>query len=193
MEKEFTKAGMLQYIRENLSDVNILPMYVLDTKRYFADAERKLKNIVSFFGRLGTNLLAVRSSSKQEDTSSYSNAGKFQSLLNVSLHTEKLRKALEDVYASYGTEEQEEILIQPMMTDVAKSGVVFTADMETTACYYTVNYCEGCNTEAVTAGTTNNLRTYIVYHSHIAEVADKGMQKLLYTCQSIESLLNINF
>lgn len=189
MKTEFTKAGMLQYIKENLPEVNILPMYILDTKRYFADAQGELTNIVSYFQGLGTELLAVRSSSRQEDTSSYSNAGKYRSLLNIPLHTEKLGKALEEVFESYGTEEQEEILIQPMMTDVARSGVVFTADMETMACYYTINYFEGYNTEAVTAGTTNDLKTYIVYHSHIAEVADKGLQKLLYTCQNIEAFL----
>lgn len=27
METEFTKAGMLLYLKENLSEVNILPMY----------------------------------------------------------------------------------------------------------------------------------------------------------------------
>lgn len=187
---DLTKAGMLQYIKKELPDINILPMYILETEQYFADKETELQKICSFFERQGAKFLVVRSSSRMEDTADYSNAGKFQSLLNIPLEMGSLEAAIEEVYASYQTNENEEVLIQPMLTDVAKSGVVFTADMETMAEYYTVNYCEDSSTEAVTAGTTNDLRTYIVYRSHIDETEDAGLRELLYSCRKIENFLH---
>lgn len=188
---EFTKARMLQYIKKELPDIQVLPMYILEMKKYFVDSEKELQNICDFFESLEVKSLVVRSSSKMEDAKDYSNAGKFQSLLNIPLQRQALANAIEEVYASYQTEDkEEEVLIQPMLIKTEKSGVVFTSDMETMARYYTINYCEDNDTEAVTAGTTNDLRTCIVYHSHIDSLEDIGLQNLLYTCQSIEELLH---
>lgn len=188
---EFTKARMLQYIKKELPDIQVLPMYILEMKKYFVDSEKELQNICDFFESLEVKTLVVRSSSKMEDAKDYSNAGKFQSLLNIPLQRQALANAIEEVYASYQTEDkEEEVLIQPMLIKTEKSGVVFTSDMETMARYYTINYCEDNDTEAVTAGTTNDLRTCIVYHSHIDSLEDIGLQNLLYTCQSIEELLH---
>lgn len=187
---EFTKARMLQYIKKELPDIQVLPMYILEMKQYFADSPKELQNICDFFEPLEVKSLVVRSSSKMEDATDYSNAGKFQSLLNIPLQQQAIGNAIEEVYASYQTEDkEEEVLIQPMVTKTKKSGVVFTADMETMARYYTINYCEDDDTEAVTAGTTNDLRTCIVYHSHVDNLEDIGLRNLLYACQKIEKLL----
>ena len=187
---ELTKARMLQYIKNELPDVRVLPMYILETDRYFENMDAELENICSFFQGQGAENLVVRSSSRMEDAADFSNAGKFQSLLNIPRKRDALKAAIEEVYASYQTDGTEEILIQPMFMGVARSGVVFTADIETLADYYTVNYSEGSSTEAVTAGITNDLRTCIVYRSHIHEVGDKGLRELLHSCQRIEKLLN---
>lgn len=186
---EFTKARMLQYIKKELPDIYILPMYILGMDKYFANTEKVLQDICSFFEEWQTEALAVRSSSKLEDAADYSNAGKFRSLLNISPEINSLKKAIEEVYASYQTDGNEEILLQPMLKNVIKSGVVFTADMETLSDYYTINYCENGSTEAVTSGMTNDLRTCIVYRSHIDELDDRELRELLYSCRKIEALL----
>ncbi len=187
---ELTKARMLQHISRELPEIPVLPMYILETGEYFADKDKALQDICSFFRQYQADLLVVRSSSKSEDTANYSNAGKFQSVLNVPLKTDSLKEVIEEVYNSYRTDESEEILIQPMLQDVLKSGVVFTADMETLADYYTINYHAGNDTEAVTSGKTNELRTCIVYHSYINEVEDTDLRALLRCCREIEDLIN---
>lgn len=187
---ELTKARMLQHISRELPEISILPVYILETDEYFADKDKTLQDICCFFRRYPAEFLAVRSSSRSEDTANYSNAGRFQSVLNVPLKADSLKAIIEEVYDSYQTDRNEEILIQPMLRDVQKSGVVFTADMETLADYYTINYYAGSDTEAVTSGRTNNLRTYVVYRSHVNEVEDVELQELLHCCEKIEGLLN---
>lgn len=105
----------------------------------------------------------VRASCRLEATEASSNAEKFLSLLNICLEEpETLREAADRVWRSCGTDNlNEEVLIQLMMADVVRSGVVFTADMETLAPYYTVNYEDGSDTEAVTSGATNAVRMFI--------------------------------
>ena len=134
---EYTKAGMLKYIKEHMKSVNILPVLAVKSSDFF-DNERETINLVLEFAQ-GEPLI-VRSSSSMEDTAGYSNAGKFESILNVIPQYDAVRNAVEKVYGSYDTEQNEEVLIQPMLQKIKKSGVVFTADMDTFADYYTFIY-----------------------------------------------------
>ena len=155
-----TKAQMLNCIKKNLKNINVLPMYILHSSHFFQNRETCLQEIKNFFR---SDLLIVRSSSKIEDTVQFSNAGKFKSVLNVLNEENALSKAIETVYQSYKIDSDEEILIQPMLRDIIKSGVVFTADINTYAPYYIVNYKDGNDTEAVTSGMTDKLKTFISY------------------------------
>lgn len=59
----------------------------------------------------------------QEDSTKYSNAGKFESILNVRPDYNAIKAAVNKVYTSYETKENEQILIQPMLDDIKKQGV----------------------------------------------------------------------
>jgi hypothetical protein len=57
------------------------------------------------------------------------------------------------VIAAYGeVHAADEVLIQPMVTQVLRSGVAFSHDPNTCAPYRVVNWSEGSNTAAVTGG-----------------------------------------
>ena len=183
---EYTKAGMLKYIKEHMKSVNILPVLAVKSSDFF-DNERETINLVLEFAQ-GEPLI-VRSSSSMEDTAGYSNAGKFESILNVIPQYDAVRNAVEKVYGSYDTEQNEEVLIQPMLQKIKKSGVVFTADMDTFADYYTVNYYEGDDSAAVTSGNSNALRTFIKYKFSDFQVGDQDMEELLAVCGQIEKFL----
>lgn len=183
---EYTKAGMLKYLKEHIS-VNILPILVVDSKHFFEDIPAAVREILEFAE--GRSLI-VRSSSSMEDKTGYSNAGKFESILNVSPQYEEIREAVTSVYESYGTDAQEEILVQPMLKRIRKVGVVFTADMDTFADYYIVNYYEGNDSAAVTGGNSNRLKTFIKYKFSEFAVADCDMSHLLMDCAKIETFLN---
>ena len=183
---QFTKAGMLTYLKEKLNGINILPLYVVHSKELQTNEETVIEEIIKF--SKGSSLI-VRSSSVLEDTSVSSNAGKFESVLNVEPTYEAIKSAVLKVYASYDTSENEEILIQPMLSNIKKAGVVFTADMDTFAEYYTVNYYEGEDSAAVTSGNSNDLKTFIHYKDSEHKVVDRDMEQLLHICAKIESFL----
>lgn len=183
---KYTKAGMLNYLKENLPSVNILPLMVLKSSEFQTEKKKAVESVVQF---AGNKPLAIRSSSSMEDTLEYSNAGKFESCLNIPPKYNEVRLAIEKVYRSYHTEADEEILIQPMLKEIKKSGVVFTVDMDTFADYYTVNFFEGDDTAAVTSGSSNELKTFVQYKYSGQPIRDKDMESLLRVCGQIEKFL----
>lgn len=185
-KRKFTKAEMLQYLKENLSSINILPVLTVRSADFFQNTPQVIERVLEF---AHNEPVIVRSSSTMEDTSSYSNAGRFESLLNVSPQYHDIRNAIEKVYASYDTEMDEEILIQPMLLNIRKSGVVFTADMDTFADYYVVNYYEGEDSAAVTSGSSNALKTFVKYKFSDLPIKDEDMARLTAACRQIENFL----
>lgn len=94
----------------------------------------------------------VRSSCHREDTVLGSNAGAFLSLLNVT--KDDLQFAIERVISSYGNSfENDEILIQPMLKNVIRSGVAFSHDPNTNSPYRVITWIEGSDTSIVTNGS----------------------------------------
>ena len=100
-----------------------------------------------------------------------------------------IKKAIEKVYQSYCTKLDEEILIQPMLRNIKKSGVVFTSDINTFADYYTVNFYEGDDSSAVTSGSSIVLKTFVKYKYSEFPVKDPDMDKLIHECTKIENFL----
>lgn len=187
----YTKAGMLIYLKESMPSLNILPIYIVRSQEYFSDNSKIINAIIDF--AQGQSVI-VRSSSRQEDMSTYSNAGRFDSILNVVPEFWAIKNAVDRVYSSYNVELKmnEEILIQPMLKNIEKSGVVFTADMDTFADYYTVNYFEGDDSSVVTSGGTNSLKTFVKYKFSETTGSDDEITKLLDICKKIEKVLQNN-
>ena len=186
---EYTKAKMLLYIKKNMTKVNILPILIIDSDEFFSKTNQIIEKIIKFSQN---KPIIVRSSSVQEDNEKYSNAGKFESILNVQPNYEAIKVAVNKVYNSYETSDNEQILIQPMLDNIKKTGVVFTKDIDTGADYYIVNYQEGNDSAAVTSGKTNELKTFIKYKFKEFSIEDKELGELLKICNDIEVFLNCN-
>ncbi|MDC3185838.1 phosphoenolpyruvate synthase, partial [bacterium] len=93
----------------------------------------------------------VRSSSQAEDQNSGSNAGAFLSVPDVS--PEDLEAAINQVIGSYNDENLDnEVLIQPMLVNVVRSGVLFSHDPNNCSPYRVVNWSEGNDTSQITSG-----------------------------------------
>ena len=100
---------------------------------------------------LGDVPMIVRSSCLSEDGYEQSNAGAYHSVLGVT--STSLPDAVDRVIASYGTPQKEdEILVQPMLQDVRRSGVGFSHDPNTCSPYRVINWSGGANTEQITGG-----------------------------------------
>lgn len=187
-----TKAQMLIDLKNNILDINILPVYVVNSADLIIDRKQIIANVIDF---AEGHTLIIRSSSVNEDTNEYSNAGKFESILNVEPIADKVENALMAVFESYGkgklgeSDANEEILVQPMMESVTKSGVIFTRDIDTNAKYYVANFHEGSDTAAVTSGESNDLRTFVSYKHSSYEVHDADMKALINYVKKIEEYL----
>lgn len=100
---------------------------------------------------LGLGPWIVRSSSLREDGAGQSNAGALLSILDV--RESDLETSIERVIDSYdGAVSEDEILVQPMLDNVVRSGVVFPHDPNSESPYRIVNWTEGRDTTSVTGG-----------------------------------------
>lgn len=143
-----TKAGTLATLQGVLKTARIAPLHVFTVEQWKVDRSICLHGIVC---SLGAGPWIVRSSCGREDGVISSNAGAFLSILNV--ETAGLEPAVEKVIAAYGEAQSiDSVLIQPMLTQVVRSGVAFSHDPNTCAPYRVVNWSEGSDTTAVTGG-----------------------------------------
>ncbi len=142
--------------------------------------------------------LVVRSSSKGEDNWFSSNAGGFESILNVDGHdNDKVTKAVDDVIASFDKPQagDDQILVQEHLSEVQAAGVVFTCDLESGSPYYRFNFDDKTqSTESVTAGTHCDLRTVLLSRSSpekLQSIAPE-LQPVLVAIQELEQLLGFD-
>jgi phosphohistidine swiveling domain-containing protein len=158
-----TKADTLARLEPIVKASQIGKQESFTIEEWLEDQESVLRQIRKQFG---DTKLVVRSSSKSEDNWRSSNAGCFESILNVSSTlSDELPKAIQSVVDSYGHPivNSDQVLVQEFLQDVAMAGVVFTCTLESGAPYYRFNFDDTTkSTESVTAGTHSDLRTVLV-------------------------------
>ena len=143
-----TKAGTLASLQGVLKSARIASLRTFTVANWQADRSVCLSGIAD---SLGAGPWIVRSSCGREDGATSSNAGAFLSIPNVD--AAGLASAVDQVIAAYSeAHATDEVLIQPMLTQVARSGVAFSHDPNTCAPYRVVNWSEGDDTTAVTGG-----------------------------------------
>ena len=149
MSLEFSsKARTLLALEGVLKSARIAPLWVLTLEDWRRDGPTRLMEAVSAVGEAP---LIVRSSSMQEDGLDSSNAGAFLSIANVD--AAQLESAVAQVFDSYDeVDPRDEVLIQPMLSHVVRSGVGFSHDPNTCSPYRVVNWSEGGDTAVVTGG-----------------------------------------
>jgi hypothetical protein len=143
-----TKAGTLDKLQGKVQSANIAPLVYFTVSEWLADSEGCVRKVLK---GIGSGPWIVRSSCQREDGAIVSNAGAFLSLLDINL--DGLVKATNQVIEAYGEPvASDEVLIQPMLQNVVRSGVAFSHDPNTCAPYRVVNWSEGGDTTAVTSG-----------------------------------------
>jgi hypothetical protein len=143
-----TKAGTLATLQGVIKTARIAPLRAFSVADWLADRQSCLAGVIKC---LGLGPWIVRSSCGREDGAASSNAGAFLSVPNV--YEEGLEDAVARVIAAYGEAHgTDEVLIQPMLTDVVRSGVAFSHDPNTCAPYRVINWSDGNDTSTVTGG-----------------------------------------
>ena len=143
-----TKARTLQTLNKTVKSAKVARIHIVNVDQWHKNKAACLEDLKS---KLQNKRLIVRSSCSQEDNQESSNAGAFLSVPNVTI--QNIEEAVENVISSYGSrQENEEVLIQPMLTDVILSGVAFSHDPNTCAPYRVINWSEKGDTTRVTQG-----------------------------------------
>jgi glutamine kinase len=183
-----SKAQTLKFLSDKITTAKVLPLEIVRYDEWHNDSQKILDRLQN----LPTERLIIRSSSKGEDTIDSSNAGRFLTVLDVDKNClDDIRHSIEQVFSSYETNSvDDEVLVQPMLKDLTRSGVVFTSDIDTLAPYYIINYDEGDHSDTVTGGTTNSLKTHIVFRDSPAETGNKYIDSLVKTCKELEDIFN---
>ena len=190
-----TKAETLSRLEPLVCQSHIGKQVSFTSSRWISSSDSILDEIRACFSDAN---LVVRSSSKGEDNWHSSNAGGFESLLNVDgADRLTVRESIEIVLASYGEKHngEEQVLVQECLKNVRASGVVFTCSLETGAPYYRFNFDDKTqSTESVTSGQCGDLRTIVVsrFKPEYLEKIEPKIVPVLHAVQELEQLLGFD-
>lgn len=187
MNRLGTKAETLQLLYQQLKYAKVLPQYTFTVKEWKSGSE-KIKN--EFLTLTWNNKVIVRSSSLAEDTSDNSQAGRYESIADVSGEKDFL-KAVATVITSYDDDnEKNQILVQPMLSDVRICGVAFTLDPNTMGNYYVINYDDNGSTSAITSGSGTENKLYYRFkkkaESERTQMPEQPMDRLCLALRELE-------
>ena len=185
-----TKANTLLALKDYIKTARIEDIVIVTVQEVLEKEQDVIGKIQSTFGN---RKIVVRSSSRGEDNFDSSNAGHYESILNVSASDKKaVLSAIETVYKSYGKDgycdKDEQILIQAQTEHVKYSGVVFTRDIQQNRPYYIINYDDSGATDSVTSGSCGKRIT--VAQNISVESIPKEWQKLFITIKELETILS---
>ena len=144
--------------------------------------------------RFAGKRVVVRSSAINEDSFSTANAGAYTSLLDVDPDT-GLKEAVERVISSYRDvcSGRDQILVQPMLSDVTLSGVAFTRTLNWAAPWYVINYETKGDTEEITSGSSKEHQTLMIRRgTGLDSLPVKRLKPVVYALQEIEGLLGFD-
>lgn len=183
-----TKAESLERLRRVVKSSVIQPQFSFSVASWEDDPTKIIEEIRA--ATLGPKII-IRSSAKSEDSFLHSNAGAYTSLLNIDPQDD-LTSPIDEVCASYeNKQDDDQILVQPMVSNVTMSGVAFTRSLDFGAPYYVINYVEGSETDAITAGKDAAHVTYIIRRDiELHDIPEPHLRTLHAAISEIEYLLN---
>lgn len=154
-----TKAETLLLLHQNGFPVPMV--FFFSVREWNSTREEILRQISKQYSKF--DYLAIRSSAKKEDTSENSMAGAFHSVLNVnSKNADDISKAIVKVIKFLDGDFDNQILVQPMISDAILSGVIMTKVLDDGSPYYVINYDDSTGkTDTVTNGLSINKTVYI--------------------------------
>jgi len=184
-----TKANTLMALKDRLKYSRIEDIAVFTIGQYKSDMESVCSQIHEKFGDAK---IVIRSSSKNEDCFENSNAGHYESVLNIhASDRESIIGAFALIERSYEkdgiVDEDEQILVQTQTENVLYSGVVFTREIQRNRPYYVINYDDDGGTDSVTSGIGG--KVIWIAHDCSMEHISLEWQNLIKSIREIEELL----
>ena len=154
-------------------------------------------------GRFGAARLAVRSSACGEDSAQRTQAGAYDSVLDVAADdAAALAAAIDTVATSYRRQPEhgggsllDEVIVQRMVSKTLMSGVAFTHDLNTGAPYYVINYDDVSGlTNTVTSGEGEySNRTIYIHRAAWDALRSPRFRVLVEAIQELEAVMDSQF
>jgi hypothetical protein len=182
-----TKAETLARLKPLVRESEVLDLFHFRVEDWAADRLAILDAVVERFGGAA---LAVRSSAIGEDSAADSQAGAHHSCLEVDgSDRAAVAAAIERVIASYSGNPRDQVLVQPMLTDVAVSGVIMSHDMERGAPFYVLNYDdESGQTDSVTGGAGAHKAVLVFRYLEQDYVESERVRRILAMTRELEEI-----
>ena len=181
-----SKSNTLKILQKSLQKSKIEKIYDFSVLNWDKNQKIILDEISNNF----QSKIIVRSSAIGEDSINSSEAGSYQSILNVPSNSKnKIKSAINSVISSYNQKENfnknNKILIQNQTLNVIMSGVIFTKTEDIGAPYYVINYDDGKYTDTVTKGQINK----VIKIFRNSKKIDKKFVKIIESIKEIEKIL----
>lgn len=188
-----TKADTLLRLKEAFPELTIPDIYAFSVSEWQEDRQSRLADIKAAFK--AHPKIAVRSSCKMEDGATESNAGAFRSQLDVSSGVpEEIESAVDAVVHSYiSPDGNDQILVQPMVSDIHVSGVIMTRTLDDGSPYFTISYDdESGKTDTITGGTGANKTLYVFRGVQEADFDSTRVSKMVCLAKKLEQIFDNN-
>ncbi len=184
-----SKANVLYFLKSKIKKSKIEKLYIFTQNDWLKNKSKILDDISKLF----KSNIVIRSSAIGEDSIESSEAGKFESFLNINSKSKnEISKTIEKVISSYtkkGNQNIEnQILIQNQTENIATSGVIFSRTPDVGSPYYVINYEDGGSTIGVTQGSINNI-IKIFRNTKENNIPEKW-RRLIRTIKELEQILS---
>lgn len=180
-----TKAGTLNDLTNKIKCASIEKISIINYRDWVNDSPAQVEKTLSSLEPL--KLAIVRSSCSKEDSTYASNAGAFLSIPNVK--AKDIKKAIDKIFDSYGSpQDDDEVLVQPMLQQVVRSGVLFSHDPNTCSPYRIINWSEGNDTSQITGGSNGRTWQQAAKPPKLGEETPKFIKQLIALCEELLEL-----
>lgn len=186
---------------------NLLKLDVIKNKNFsipkfiFFKVEQWENNYLDIVKNIQINFdkkVAVRSAALTEDNNSYSNAGKYLSILNINVNDKKnIINAVNKVINSYEKKKYKSnyIIIQSFITNISISGVIFSQDLISGGPYFVINYDDQTGkTDTITSGqSSHSNKVLYIRKNHTISIKSERFKKTIIAVKKISSTLKLKF
>lgn len=182
-----TKAETLQKLQARLQHASVPDFLYFSLREWRDQRDTVLTRVMQKFAGVP---LVVRSSALIEDGARESMAGAFLSLLDVDgASREDTADAIDQVARSMTNNPRDQVLVQPMVGDIAVNGVIMTYDLVHGTPYYCIDFDdESGRTDTVTGGSAINKGLYVYRHAAPEYLRSPRVSRFVALARELESL-----
>jgi len=188
MNYEFgTKAETLEVLKK--AGFNVPALYYFSLAEWEQNPLSTIKAVQQAFPGDEERII-VRSSSLAEDSGEASQAGAFESIMDINPRCDvSLRGAIETVFASYSGFSEDQVLVQPMVRNIEVSGVIMTRCLQDGSPYCVINYDdESGKSDSITGGIGVSKTIYIYKGVENEDFDSLRVRKMMNLARELESV-----